>query len=66
MIDDNMSKEIKTPQQLFEEELEKLQKKYNVLLYAANCMMPNWEVLPLIKMQFSKVDEKKDEDINKK
>ena len=34
----------------FNQELEKLQKKFVVRLYAANCVLKNGEVLPLIRI----------------
>lgn len=34
----------------FQDELVELTKKYDVELYVANCVMPNGEVLPVLKM----------------
>lgn len=55
-----------TNKEQFEKELIELQNKYWVNLYAANCVLPNGEVMPLIKIHQDKVDEQKDEDTNKK
>lgn len=55
----------------FNEDFGKLQQKYAVKLYAANCVLKNGEVIPLIrltddlKLEFVG-DPKKDEDVSKK
>lgn len=68
-------------QELFQNELNDLMKKYSVNIYSANVVMPNGEVLPMIKIRETgageevKADEdktitkevnKKDEDTTKK
>ena len=50
----------------FEKELIELQNKYWVNLYAANVVLPNGEVMPMIKIYQEKAEENKDEDNNKK
>lgn len=53
-----------TNKDLFEKELIDLQNKYGINLYAANCVLPNWEVVPLIKMHVTKDANKEDENRN--
>ena len=53
---------------LFQDELDNITKKYNVALYAANVVMKNGEVIPMIKIIPTKEDKlmETNEDTTKK
>ena len=53
-------------QVLFQERLEELMGEFEMDIYAANVIMQNGEVLPMIKMADKKVTKKEDEDKSKK
>lgn len=57
----NKDKEIKDKKSLFEQELSLLLKKYGFIIYAANTLLDNGEVIPMLKVVSNDVAQEKND-----
>lgn len=53
-------KEIEKKWKEFDEKLQALLDEYNIIIYAANVLLDNWEVVPMIKKVYNGLVEKED------
>lgn len=53
-------KEIEKKWKEFDKKLQDLSEEYNIIIYAANVLLDNWEVVPMIKKVYNGLVETED------